>query len=365
LALGDATAPRDTTAYVVQVNTNQQLTTPEVRVANGEGVVFVDGSLTTSNLAVQDGVTANVYVRNTGTTTSTTTPTVDIRGLELGTGSRVVVTGSPDSTTTPPIVRFPASSADATTSSTSTITLSRNVAVEGSTGSATVNIQAGDGETSRVTVQTGTTATVGSVTSNGDSAINVDGTLRHEGTVLQATVNVRTGGEVDIVSNDAQVTGAISVDANGVVAVSGDNVRFEGRVTIDGTTRLEFGSVPPFYSNVVRCTGDIEFHVSSVADLQDGTVGVILRYDPTVSTTAPNLLQCAYKLTDGTTTVDLTVKASANPARRLLACSDSTVTASGGEVTYTYCGLNQGAASSVTASVLSVLLTIAGLLYLL
>jgi hypothetical protein len=363
--LGDSTAPRDTTPSVVRLDTNQQLSTPELRVANGEGVVFVDGTLTTNNLAVHDGVTANVYVRNTGTTASTTPPTADIRGLELGAGSRVIVTGSPDPTAPPPVVRFPASSSDATASATSTITLNSNIAVEGSTGGATVNVRAGDGETTRVTVQAGRTATVGSVTSNGDSTINVDGTMRHEGSVLQADVNVRSGGEVQIANNDAQVTGRVTVNANGDVRVSGDNTRFTGDVAIDGTARLEFSSVPPFYSNVVRCNGAIELHVDSVNNLQEGSTGVILRYDASVSATATNLRHCTYRLTDGTTTVELTVNgATTAPARRLLStCHESTVTADSGQVTYTYCGLNEGAASSITASMISVILTIAGLMY--
>jgi len=284
----------------------------------------------------------------------------------LGAGSNVVVTGSADPTTaTLPVVNFPASSTAVTTSSTSTVTLDRNIAVTGSTGGAAVNIRAGDGETSRVTVPAGTTATFGDVTSNGDSAINVDGVMRTEGTVLQTAVTVRTGGEVQVVNNDAQVTGSVTVNANADVQVSGDNVRFAGPVAIDGTTTLEFGSVPPYYSNVVRCTGAIEFHVASIANLQEGAQGVIMRYDPTVPATATNLLHCTFKLTDGTTTVNLTIHAQ-TPARRLLSsCSQSTVTAQSGDVTYTYCGLNQGAASSVTVSVISVLLTIVGLFYLL
>jgi len=282
----------------------------------------------------------------------------------LGAGSRVIVTGSEDPTVRP-VVRFPERSDAVTASSTSTITLDRNIAVEGSTGGANVNIRAADGETSRVTVREGTTATFGSVTSNGDSAINVDGTLRHEGTVLQADVRVRTGGEVQVANNDAQVTGRVTVDPNASVRVSGDNVRFEGEVAIDGTTRLEFSSIPPYYRDVVRCTGDIIFRVASVANLEEGTRGVIIRYDTSVPATATNLLHCNFKLTDGTTTVDLTVREQA-PTRRLLsACAQSTVTAENGDITYTYCGLSEGAASSLTASIVTVVLTIVGLVYLL
>jgi hypothetical protein len=284
--------------------------------------------------------------------------------LELGSGSRVIVTGSSDPTTTLPVVRFPATSDAATASSTSTVTLSQNVAVDGNTGGATVNIGAGDGTTTRVTVPSDRTAAFGAITSTGDSAINVDGTLRNEGPVLQANVNVRSGGDVQVVSNDAQVTGKVTVDANGHVTVGGDNVRFEGDLTIDGTARLEFNSVPPFVRNVVRCNGDIEIHVTSVNDLQEGTTTVVLTYDPTQATSATNLRHCTYTLTDGTTTIDLRVNGATTPARRLLStCHESTVTADNGQVTYTYCGLNQGAASSVTASVASVLLTIAGLIY--
>jgi hypothetical protein len=216
-----------------------------------------------------------------------------------------------------------------------------------------------------VTIEAGRTATFGSVTSNGDSAIIINGIMRHEGTVLQANVTVRARGEIEVANNDAQVTGRITVEAEGNVRVRGDNVRFEGEVAIDGTTRLEFGSIPPYYREVVRCNGDIEFHVTSIATLEEGTRGIILRYDAAASATATNLLHCRYRLTDGTTKIDLRVQAR-TPSRRLLSsCSESTVAVENGEVAYTYCSLTQSAASSVTASVLSVLLTIVGFLYLL
>jgi hypothetical protein len=347
LRVGDGTVAVDPTSTGV-VRVEAPLTTPEIRV-NTPTVVLVENTVTTPVLGVRDGTNANIYLTPPD---ATTRPVADFDRIEIGAQSNVLIVGSTDPANVP-IVRLPPTNADAATSDSASITLDGRVAVEGSTGVARVEVQGTTGETTRVNVETGKTATVGDVVRTGDATadvrVDVSGTLTHEGQTLSAPVTVNAGGTLEIRSDRATVTDKVTVAASGRLEVTADAARFSGDVTITGDVTID-ATDPPTFDRVIDCTGKIDLRVENLATLSEGSTGVILKYDATNTATASALLRCRYALANSAgVRSDLTISNTRpTTARRLLvSCSQSTVWAENGSLNYQYCGPSGNAAFSI------------------
>jgi len=347
LRVGDGTVAVDPTSTGV-VRVEAHLTTPEIRV-NTPTVVLVENTVTTPVLGVRDGTSATISLSPPD---ATTTPVVDLNRIEIGAQSNVRIIGSTDPVNVPE-VHLPATNADAATSDSASITLNRRVSIDGNTGAARVEVQGTTGETTRVNVATGKTATVGDVVRTGDATadvrVDVSGTLTHEGQVLSAPVTVNAGGTLEVRNDRAAVTDKVTVSASGHLEVSADAARFSGDVTITGDVTI-VATDPPTFDRVIDCTGKIDLRVENLATLPEGSEGTVLKYDATNTATATALIRCHYALTTSTGTRAELTSSSTRPtnARRLLTtCSQSTVWTENGSLKYIYCGPSGSAAYSI------------------